>query len=91
MLEDERKSSVHALSDDELRYEVARGRASRFQGALYDYAKFELKRRDEEKRAVAGKATFAVAEQSRNWTRWGVIAAAIAIVVAVLLAFWSKP
>lgn len=84
MLEEERKATIHALSDEDLRYEVERGRASRFQGALYDYAKTDLLRRDEEKRVKEASASLDVAKENRDWTRWAVIVAMVAIAVSIL-------
>lgn len=84
MLEEERKAVIHALSDDDLRYEVERGRVSRFQGALYDYAKTDLLRRNEEKRTKEASASLILAKENRDWMKWPVIVALVAIAVPIL-------
>jgi len=92
MLTDERKAVVDGLSDDELEFEVTRGRASRFQGDLYDYARAQLVLRKEAKQAATDKAALEVGQanvkatkQNRNATHitWVV---ALAVGVALVLA-----
>ena len=93
MLTDERKAAVDSLTDDELEDEVGRGRASRLQGELYDYARTQLYRRDEAKRTATAQASIQIAQdgvrvakQTRNATHiaWVVVlAVGIATVVTM--------
>ena len=64
MITDERKAAVDSLSDEELEWEVEKGRASRFQGGLHDYARVQLASRKEARQAENDKATLAVAREA---------------------------
>lgn len=72
MLTEKRKAAVDELTDEELEYEVARGRASRFQRELFDYAKVRLQARKDAKQAVAEKAVADVAKANLRVAEEGV-------------------
>jgi hypothetical protein len=72
MLPDDRKASVDNLSDDELGYEVERGRASRFQRELYDYARVQLQARRDGRQLAAGQEAVDVAKASVKVAEEGV-------------------
>lgn len=85
MLTEERKAKVRALTDDDLEFEVNRGRASRFQNELFDFAKTELTRRKAAKREANETASLTTAKDGVKWTRWLVILTLLAIATTVAL------
>ena len=90
MLTDERKAIVDALTDDELAYEVNRGRTSRFQGDLYNYARTIWEGRQRAKQEQRESDHLTVAKESRDATRWGAHGTWIAIVVTLILVLVAK-
>jgi hypothetical protein len=86
MLTDDRKAIVDALAEVDLIYEVNRGRASRFQGELYEYAKTCLEVGRQTRQEEQAAKHLKVAEETKNATRWGTIFTAIAAVIAVVVA-----
>lgn len=98
MLIDERKAAVDSLTDDELDIEVARGRTSRFQEELFDYARVRQQARRDAEQAAADKAALdvakanvrvaeqavKVAEQSRTGTHLGWVAAVLVGVATIV-------
>ncbi len=85
MLTEQRKNTVNGLSNEELEIEVSRGRASRFQGELFDYAKAQLSIRKETKQDELSRRQLEVAKKTKTATHLGWIVAAgvgVALVVA---------
>ena len=87
MLTDERKAIVDALADDDLTYEVRRGRDSRFQGDLYVYAQKQLEGRQLAKQEQRDQEQLKVAKESRDATRLGARGTWVAIIVGLVLAW----
>ncbi|MFZ5523561.1 MAG: hypothetical protein ACOY9D_05700 [Pseudomonadota bacterium] len=85
-LTEDRKAIVDALTEDELAYEVKRGRASRFQRELYDYAQTRLESSQQAKQEAHDREHLKVAKQTKDVNKWGVSVTAIGVVVAVAVA-----
>lgn len=85
MLTPERKAAVDALSDDELAYEIQRGRASRFQRELYDYAVVQHEQRQQAKADAAQQVTLQVAQEGLSASKSQARHTLIAWVVAAVL------
>lgn len=97
MLTPERRAAVDGLSDDELAGEIQRGRASRFQRELYDYAVVQHEQRQQAKADAAQHDTLQVAQEglsaSKSQARHTLIAWVVAAVlgaVTLYLAFKGK-
>lgn len=71
MLTEQRKGTVNCLTDEELEIEVSRGRASRFQRELFDYAKAQLTIRKESKQAELSQRQLEVAKQTKTAVHLG--------------------
>ena len=89
MLIDERKKIVDDLSDEQLAFDVERGRFSRFQGDLLDYARTQLKLRMAAKQAAVtdrgqqtAELSLTVAKQTKNITVWGIVIAVVLVFLA---------
>ena len=85
-LTEDRKAIVDALTEDQLAYEVKRGRESRFQRELYCYAQTRLESLRLAKQEAYDKEHLKVAKQAKNVNKWGVTVTAIGVVVAVAAA-----
>ena len=89
MLTDEREKIVDDLSDEQLAFDVERGRSSRFQGDLLDYARTQLKLRTAAKQAAVAdrgqqtaELSLNVAKQTKNITVWGIVIAVVLVFLA---------
>jgi hypothetical protein len=85
-LTEDRKAIVDALTEHGLTYEVNRGRESRFQKELYDYAKTRLESLHQAKQEAHDREQLMMAKQTKEVNKWSVVATLIGIVVTVVVA-----
>lgn len=85
MLTPERRTAVDSLSDDDLAYEVQRGRASRFQRELYDYAVVQHEQRQQAKADAAQQAAATIAQAGVDATKASTGQTRIAWIVAAVI------
>lgn len=87
MLTDEQRATIEALSDDELKFELARGSASRFQREKFDYLQVVREQRQQQAanaaQAAALKATLDSVAATRSGTRWATVGWIVAGVISV--------
>jgi hypothetical protein len=88
MLTPESRARIEALNDEELAYEVQRGRESRFQREKYDYLKVLHAQRVQAKADAGAAETLEVAKAATRETRIGWIVALIVGVASVLAVVW---